>query len=119
VVKPRIPDTRLLEHEPTLANVDNPEMLTVGILPRSAPGTAGPNTLLIFTGIALVDVGLNGDDEARSFDVILDLGVKFDNNPLTFVQKCSRRRPCQPGVQSQRGGRTRYLCGQLHGDRSR
>ena len=76
------PGTRTI----TLANVDNPQMLAIGIVPRSAPGTVGPNTLLIFTGIALVDVGLNGDDDARSFDVILDLAVKFDNNPFTFVQ---------------------------------
>ena len=76
------PGTRTI----TLANVDNPQMLSVGILSRSTPFVAGPNTLLIFTGTALVDVGLNGDDNARSFDVILDLGVTFDNNPLTFFQ---------------------------------
>lgn len=76
------PPTRTI----TLANVDNPQMLTMGILSRAAPGAVGPNTLMIFTGTALVDVGLDADDNLNTNDVILDLGVKFDNNPLTFIQ---------------------------------
>jgi hypothetical protein len=76
------PSTRTI----TLANVDNPQTLTMGILSRAALGAVGPNTLLIFTGTALVDVGLDADDNLNTNDVILDLGFKFDNNPLTFIQ---------------------------------
>jgi len=72
----------------TRANVDNPRTLIIGIVPRQlvADKQPNPNTLLIFTGTALVDVGLNETDNLNILDVTLNLGFKFDGNPLTFFR---------------------------------